>query len=391
MMRIGEFSDSFLPIVDGVGRVVKAYADTLSSHGEEVYVITPMNDTGFRGNLPYEIVDFVSLKLARKLPWKVGFEFLDPHYEERIKNIELDICHAHSPFFSGNAAYNYAKRHKIPLVGTFHSKYYDDFLKATHSKNLAKIGTDVIVSFYNKCDEVWAVSESAALALREYGYKREIVVAPNGTTVRSLDVSKLKPTIEKYKVNTKIPVFFFAGQINWKKGLRCILESCAILANQGQQFQLILAGQGPDKEDVLKLAEKLGIEKYLTFTGHITDVSELDCLYSLADLFLFPSLYDTSSLVVKEAAGMHTPSIVIKDTGPAESIQDKINGFLTDGTASDLVTIISDYLAMPENRKKEIEENAYKTIPQPWDGQIIEMVLENYSRLIERNKYLRGK
>ena len=59
-MKIGQFSDSFLPIVDGVGRVVYNYATALSRCGEECYVIAPMADTGYRGGYPFELVDFIS-------------------------------------------------------------------------------------------------------------------------------------------------------------------------------------------------------------------------------------------------------------------------------------------------------------------------------------------
>ena len=55
-MKIGQFSDSFLPIVDGVGRVVYHYAMALSRKNEECYVIAPMTDTGFRGGYPFELV-----------------------------------------------------------------------------------------------------------------------------------------------------------------------------------------------------------------------------------------------------------------------------------------------------------------------------------------------
>ena len=58
MLRIGQFTDTFLPVVDGVGRVVQAYAETLSSMGHQVTVVAPMYDTGYQGGFPFELVDF---------------------------------------------------------------------------------------------------------------------------------------------------------------------------------------------------------------------------------------------------------------------------------------------------------------------------------------------
>ena len=64
-MKIGQFSDTFLPIVDGVGRVVYHYATSFARRGEECYVIAPMADTGYRGGYPFELVDFISMELPR--------------------------------------------------------------------------------------------------------------------------------------------------------------------------------------------------------------------------------------------------------------------------------------------------------------------------------------
>ena len=68
MLRLGQFTDTFLPIVDGVGRVVYAYADTLCKMGHQVTVVAPMYDTGFQGGFPFELVDFMGAGLPGMKP-----------------------------------------------------------------------------------------------------------------------------------------------------------------------------------------------------------------------------------------------------------------------------------------------------------------------------------
>ena len=97
-MRIGQFTDSFLPIVDGVGRVVLNYALTLSDKGHECYVIAPMSKVGYLGNTPYELLEFLSVEVPTQKQYYTGIPPLDAHYRERIQRISLDIVHAHSPF-----------------------------------------------------------------------------------------------------------------------------------------------------------------------------------------------------------------------------------------------------------------------------------------------------
>ena len=383
-MRIGEFSDSFLPIIDGVGRVVKAYTDTLALQGHEVYVIAPMADIGFRGKYPFEIIDYNSRKLSRKMPWRVGIESLDPHFSARMKMVHLDICHTHAPFITGHAALNYSKKNHIPLIGSFHSKYYDDILKSTHSKLLAKFGTKLIVSFYNQCDEVWAVSDSTAETLKSYGFKGKIITMPNGTNKQEIHKERLKEVISKYKLNTEIPILLFVGQINFKKNLKKILEACALLKKQDVKFQLVFAGIGPDDNAVQTLATSLDLKDNFIMTGHLQDIQILNCLYYISTLFVFPSIYDNAPMVLREAAAMHTVSLAVEGSCTAEVIKNMENGLLCKDTSEDLCEKIKLFLSLPEEERKRLEDNAYNTIPVPWDS-IMDNVVYRYENLI--NKY----
>ena len=72
MLRIGEFTDTFLPVVDGVGRVVQAYAETLSAMGHQVTVVAPMYDTGARGGFPFELLDFIATPLPGMKQYRLG-------------------------------------------------------------------------------------------------------------------------------------------------------------------------------------------------------------------------------------------------------------------------------------------------------------------------------
>ncbi len=390
-MKIGEFSDSFLPIIDGVGRVVKAYADTLSARGQEVYVICPTDNMGFRGKYPFEVVDFNSIRLSKGMPWKVGIDSFDPHFTARMKLIDLDICHTHSPAFAGHSAVHYARKKSIPLVGTFHSKYYDDILIATKSKMLARIGSEMVADFYSLCDEVWTVSENSAETLRSYGYKGKLIVVPNGTNVRELHTEMLDEVASRFGLRRDTDILLFVGQINWKKNLRRILEGAALLKKEGYDFQLVFAGKGPDEDGVKNLAEKLGLTDRLVMTGHLQDSKVLDCLYYLSSLFVFPSLYDTFSLVVREAALMGTPSVVVEGSAAGENIRNGENGLLCKDTTEDFAGKVAFFLSLPRDQREKISEQAKQTLPIKWDGPIMDTVIERYENLVNIYKFRNRK
>lgn len=381
-MRIGQFSDTFLPIVDGVGRVVYHYATALARRGEECYVIAPMSDTGFRGGYPFELVEFISRELPRQKQYSTGIPQLDTHYDARMRNVQLDIIHAHSPFIAGMEAQRLARRRGIPVIGMFHSRYYDDFYQLTKTKMLANIGVASIVNFYQRCDEVWTVSQSSKETLYDYGYVGEVVVMPNGTPDIEPSAARAAAAKEKYNLPDE-PILLYCGQMNWKKNIQRILESCACYAQSGKPFTLVLAGQGPDVKSIHQKVDELGLTDRVRFTGHVTGEQDLYGLYENADLFVFPSLYDTSGMVVREAAAMGTPSVVVRGCATAEPIIDRQNGFLCDDTTQSLCDVLNMTLS-DHAMTKEVGKSARKTIYLSWDD-IAASTVERYQALIERN------
>lgn len=379
MLRIGEFSDTFLPVVDGVGRVVVAYAENLCGLGHHVTVVTPMYDTGYRGGLPYEIVDFQAMSVPGMKQYKTGEAPMDAHYRRRMRMVPLDIVHAHSPFTAGSEALRLAVTRKLPLVGTFHSKYYDDFLKATKSERLAKMGVRFVVNYYERCDEVWAVGEATADVLRGYGYEGDIFVMPNGVTLREAEPDAVREAERRWGLGQD-PMFLFVGQMNWKKNILPVLEACAMLRREGQRFQMVLAGQGPDMKAIERKIAELGLRDCTHLAGHITDMRMLDGLYSRASLFTFPSLYDNAPMVVREAAVMGTPALMARGSSAAEIIRDGENGYLCQNTPADMARVMRGVIANPEDARR-IGQNAHDTIPIAWMT-IMENVVERYERLI---------
>lgn len=377
-MRIIEFTDSFYPIMDGVGNVVFHYAMNLGRKGHECYVVAPLTDTGWRGDWPFEVVDYIGVPLPYMKSYTAGIPFLDPHCTKRLGMIEADVVHVHSPFVAGQAALAYAKKHNAPLVGTFHSKYYDDFLQITGVELLAEVGTKYVVDFYSKCDEVWAVSESSAETLRSYGFKGEIQVMTNGTDVVSLSPDAAEEAAERFGLGDR-PVLLFVGQLNWKKNVRRILEAAALVK---EDYFLVFAGQGPHEEDIRRLAKRLRLDDRVVFTGHLTERELLNGLYARADLLLFPSIYDNAPMVVREAAAMGTPAVVIRGSSAAEIIQDGKNGFLCADDNEDLARVIRCALTEPD-RVKEIGLRAAETIPVPWSV-LLDHVLERYTSIIRQ-------
>lgn len=382
-MRIGQFSDTFFPIVDGVGRVVYNYAMTIAGKGHECYVVAPMADRGYMGGAPFELIEFVSRNLPKQKQYQTGIPLLDTHYNMRIQKVQLDIIHAHSPFIAGQEALRIGRRRGIPVIGTFHSKYYDDFYQLTRAEMLADIGVRYVVGFYERCDEVWTVSYSSADTLRDYGYTGRIVVMPNGTPDVAPTDEQLALARERFHLGDA-PVFLYCGQMNWKKNIGHILEAMALLRERGADFQLVLAGTGPDVAAIQKLADSLSLGERTVCTGHLCEDKLLNGLYQAATMFVFPSLYDTSGMVVREAAAMGTASVVVRGSAAAEAISDGENGLLCEDTPESLAATLQRTLDEPDLARR-LGECARKTIYLPWP-EVIDRVLDRYEHLVEEHR-----
>lgn len=378
-MKVGQFSDTFLPVVDGVGRVVSHYAYLMGELCEACYVIAPRQVNLVREGFSFEIVDYRSFPVPRNPQYRAGIPALDLSYRKRLVEIELDIVHAHSPFVAGREALRIARRRGIPLVATFHSKYYDDFYQTTGSKTLAELGTKYVVNFFAKCDQVWAVSSSTAQVLRDYGYKGPIEIMENGTDLKEPDPAAAKEAEERFALGN-LPVLLFVGQMNWKKNIRRILEAVSVLVKEGRELRLVMAGQGPSEAEIKELASSLRLDDAVIYAGHISDGRILSGLYARADLLVFPSLYDNAPMVVREAAAVGTPALLASGSSAAEVVQDGVNGLLANDTSEEMAARIAWALDHPAELR-QIGEAARETIPKPWKD-IVAQALDRYEQLI---------
>jgi len=378
-MKVGQFCDTFLPVVDGVGRVASSYARIMGQRCEACYVITPLNSNLYKGSLPYDIIDFVSMPLPKMKQYRTGIPQFDIHYLRRIARAEMDIIHTHSPFVTGQEAYRIATKRNIPLVGTFHSKYFDDFYQLSHSAALSSVGSNLVADYFAKCDQVWTVSHATAEVLRAYGFKGPVEIIENGTDLKVSDPDAVAAATSLYQLDER-PMLLFVGQMNWKKNIRRILESSHALKQQGRQFQLVLAGQGPSAAEIHDLAESLGLLDRVIFAGHVTDARILQGLYERAELLVFPSLYDNAPMVVREAAAIGTPALLIRGSSAAEVVRDGDNGLLCEDTTADVAARISWVLDNP-GQTGIIGQSARSSIPRSWD-EIITDVLQRYAELI---------
>ena len=167
-------------------------------------------------------------------------------------------------------------------------------------------------------------------------------------------------------------MLLFVGQHIWEKNIGFILDSLALIKDR--PFQLFMVGTGYAVREIRQKISELGLQDHVTMLGNIHDRERLKKIDAAADLFLFPSLYDNAPLVVREAAAMHTPALMLQESTAAEVIQKDKNGFLTPNDVQAYADRISYLIENPQILQR-VGDCASTTIARSWENVIEEVIL----------------
>ena len=386
-LLIGIFTDAFLPMIDGVGMVVDNYARNLVQYAD-VYVFAPryINNSMDDSVFPYKVIRCQSLKIPL-IDYSLPLPKLDWNFEKTLNKYHLDLVHIHSPFTIGKVGVKYAKRHHIPVIGTMHSQYKQDFYRAVRNDFIARKLTKQLIKVYDKCDECWAVnSEVAKIFYEEYDCQKYPKVFNNATEMESLSnpLEGMDYVNSKYHLK-KEKVCLFVGRLNALKNVFFIIDVLEKIQAQSKiPFKMFFVGTGQDEEELKKYVKKKGLDKKVLFVGKITDRKILSYYYARSDLFVFPSLYDASSIVQIEAASQHTPTIFLEGSATSCTVTDNVNGYIEKNDVNLFAKRIIKILENDQERKK-IGDNAFRDLYKSWSDNIKE-VYANYEKLIKNKQ-----
>ena len=388
---IGIFNDNFPPVLDGVAITAQNYAYWLKEMGHDVSVVTPYapNMQEVMSAATYPIYRYVSVPIPFRPPYRYGLPFLDIPFMRQWRKMNFELVHAHCPFTTGRLARQITKQQQIPLVATFHSKYRQDFEHNVQCKPIVDWMVRHIIRFYEQADEVWIPQAAVEPTLREYGFKGHVEVVENGndfyTPNNHIDEMRAEMRAE-LGVAPDETMLLFVGQHIWEKNIGFILDSLALIKDK--PFNLFMVGTGYAVREIRAKVKELQLQDKVTLLGNIHDRERLKRIDAAADLFLFPSLYDNAPLVVREAAAMHTPAMLIQNSTAAEIIDNDVNGFLTPNDVQMYADRIVYLMEHPEVLKR-VGKKASTTISRSWEN-VIEEVILRYRDIQNSYKIKRG-
>ena len=386
-MNICLLNDSFPPVIDGVSNTVKNYARILSeTEGDSIIVATPRYPGADYSEFPYHVVPYRSLNTSALIH---GYRTGDPFSLEAMeKLIEFapDVIHTHCPMVSTIMARILREQTGAPIILTYHTKFEVDIARAVKARVLQRESIDAMVDNISACDEVWTVSRGAGENLVSLGYKGEYRVVSNGVDFEKGRVSSqlVKEATAGYDLPEGIPVFLFVGRIMTYKGLPIIVDALKLLHDDDIDFRMVFVGDGVDKQAIEKMVSDYGIGDKVIFTGAVHDRLVLRAWDTRADLFLFPSTYDTNGIVVREAAACGLASVLIKGSCAAEDVVDGRNGYLIDENAESMAALLKK-ISTDINALRETGQRAMDELYLSWND-AARIARGYYEEILEKKK-----
>lgn len=391
-MRIGLFTDTFPPEINGVANSTNILRNELVKHGHEVYVVTTFSGSG---HAKWDD-DGKILRLAGKeLPFLYGYVATSPFHAfamEEVRKLDLDVIHAQTEFGVGIFARLCAKQLHVPVVSTYHTTYEDythyvNFINSKTVDEYAKKGVAKVSKLYGDTSmEVIAPSQKTKNMLVGYQIRKNIDVIPTGLELdkfspEHLDQKKRHEIRSEFGISDEERLVVYVGRLAKEKSMDLVIRGFKKAYDSGTKIKLLIVGGGPDEDNCRNLVKKLGMEKDIFVAGPrpSTDVPDI---YRTADGFVSASLSETQGMTFIEALAAGLPILVRRDEVlEGLCIEGRTGSYFTDEDS--LAEKLQVFKEMPQAKLDEMHTNALEVV-KPYSSEVFyEKVIKVYERVIE--------
>lgn len=335
-MRVGIFTDSYPPYINGVSTSIVMLQKALEKKGHQVFIVT-VNDKDH--SYKYENEN----KIIRVPGIPVGIydyrmtSIYPVRIINKIKKWNLDVIHSQTEFGIGTFARLVAKQFNIPLIHTYHTLYEDyvHYITKGHFNKPSKKVVEYLTKFY--CDKtatelIVPTKKIYNLFKGKYKYERNIHIVPTGIDterfhrekVSKEDVNKLKKQLDIHDEDFNI---LFVGRLGKEKSIDLLIESQYSLIKKYPFCKLIIIGAGPDQPHFEKMISKLKLSNNVKLVGKVP-WDEIPKYYALGSVFATASRTETQGLTVIEAMAASIPVVAADDDSFKEIVVDDLNGYL---------------------------------------------------------------
>ena len=392
-LRIGLFTDTYAPQVNGVSISLQLVSDGLQRRGHQVTIFAP-RIPGYKDDQP-GVVRLPSLKYLNDPPIYVAV-LGTPRSTWSLTRKHFDVLHAHSPLTVGLLAYFTASTKNLPLIYTYHTSITD------YTHYLKVIGGTAVIrhaarwfstTSTNLGDQIVVPSPKFHHLLLEQKVRRPIHTIPNGIDLSNFKAAKHPGSFRnRLGLKSDTPILLSVGRVDPEKRLDFLIDAFACLADRIPEAHLVFAGDGSARKKLEEHAAATKVNSRIHFLGMVNRTELPDLLHD-ATVFLSASTTEVHPISVIEAIASGLPLVAVQDEAFEGMIVENENGHLTPldaGAFSDtLVKLLSDPERLVQFGKRSTElsekysiegqvrslENLYfEAILQNWRGSLVSRI-----------------
>lgn len=339
-MRIGLFTDAYLPQISGVASSTALLQRALREMGHLAYVITPSDPEQAENEMDVFRVPSLPFISSKRLSFGVP-----PVLARQIKALNLDIVHSQTEFGMGLYARQISKQLDIPHVHTFHTLYEDwlnDQVKAKEGGMYQKLTAWYVKHaarrYCNKSDYVIVPTQKTKDVLLKYGVTTRTGIIPTGINLSAFrearfDNDHIEEIRKSLGLNTDDTVLLYVGRVSREKRIDEIITNLKDVLAARHDVHFVVVGDGPARNELVNYAYAAGIADRVHFTGAIP-WQDVPRYYAAADFFLSASQSETQGLTYIEAMAAGVPLFVREDPCLEDVVINGVNGYAYKDEAS---------------------------------------------------------
>ena len=371
------FTDSALPILNGVSVSVDALVSELRHQGHSVHIYTA-RFPGYRDPDP-NTYRFRAIETPISKGYPIAYP---PFYRmlQKFRRHQYDVVHTHTPFLMGMVGLRWAESHGLPIVSTYHTLYdrYAHYFRILPRRYVRFRIAKHTNFYYNHVDHVLTPSDAAFKWLKRHSVSTPTTIVPTGIVKG--------PMMDRAEVRRMLGIapdariLLYVGRLAREKNLHLLIEAAERIFRDDPRARLWLVGDGPFRPDCVQMVRQAGIGDRVKFVGFVPRL-EVDKYYAAADLFVFSSITETQGLVVQEAMTHGLPAVVVAGGGASASIVDGVNGFIVKNEPGELADTVRQIFGN-ETLYSRLSEQAPRSVRDLGVPMMGERVLSVYRQVI---------
>jgi len=378
-MRVGLFTNNYLPFRGGVTTAVETLRLGLEALGHRVWVFAPA------AQQPHPDPLFVFRYPSIPAPTYPGFSLplpLSRRLGRLARALALDVVHVHHPFLLGVTGRRLARRQRRPLVFTYHTRYekYAHYVPLP-PRLVRSLAVRLACRFANSADLIVAPSDHVADMLRQRGVGAPVTVIPTGVDLELFSPGSRERARRRLGLPADGLICLYTGRLDREKSLERVLDAFESVAAAVSTATLHLVGKGSHSRALERRAAAMRAGRRIVFHGGLAREALPD-YYRAADLFLFASETETQGLVLAEAHACALPAVAVRASGVDEVVTDGETGFLTKGETGEMADAAIGLL-LDAGRRAAMGQAARRLAEARFSARVqVESMVAHYEALV---------